>query len=532
MGLAIKNYTSQRLQFLQEKFSQLHLNSNEIQGIRDEITEKSDGMFLYARLVLNFLDNKIFYRGSEVKSSIKELLKELSDFYRKILTQILVHLDSQSTDRIKSIFCWIAFAKRPLKRIEFLSAISFSSGDPDIDHLVPAYILDMCGALIEERRDNTLAFIHMSVKEFLQSSSNSFSVNEGESISEHGKATITCLLSGFDVFVNPYQSDKKNLRVARGLHGFHIYSTEHWIEYILSQATCTSSQNASDMLNLANRLAEKLSNLRNSSMDMRNVPSLIIQDTRLAFLQNPLLRKEVEWTLWTRSLKGLEQTSGISGSHIPSSDCSPQGGISTMLASYEESVKFLLSQNDYPGVSAEEFGSFKSQFRGSIYTCRLASCPRAALGFESDSLRLDHEKTHLPRPQCSFPKCQYPPFVSAQALKTHVKKHHSLQTARTSIRQVSRNPIEITHRNTTTPERALTQLSVRQLCGPLDKADQHSNPNNPFRSNQHNEIRSELRRPDAPLMTNRDLPSPLKPPRPQIDLFDLDGRRVELEEHK
>lgn len=203
-----------------------------------------------------------------------------------------------------------------------------------------------------------------------------------------------------------------------------------------------------------------------------------------------------------------------------------------MLASYEESVKFLLSQNDYPGVSAEEFGSFKSQFRGSIYTCRLASCPRAALGFESDSLRLDHEKTHLPRPQCSFPKCQYPPFVSAQALKTHVKKHHSLQTARTSIRQVSRNPIEITHRNTTTPERALTQLSVRQLCGPLDKADQHSNPNNPFRSNQHNEIRSELRRPDAPLMTNRDLPSPLKPPRPQIDLFDLDGRRVELEEHK
>lgn len=98
--------------------------------------------------------------------------------------------------------------------------------------------------------------------------------------------------------------------MARGLHGFHIYSTEHWIEYILSQATCTSSQNASDMLNLANRLAEKLSNLRNSSMDMRNVPSLIIQDTRLAFLQNPLLRKEVEWTLWTRSLKGLEQTSG------------------------------------------------------------------------------------------------------------------------------------------------------------------------------------------------------------------------------
>ncbi len=28
---------------------------------------------------------------------------------------------------------WIAFAKRPLKKLEFLSAVSFSSGDADVE---------------------------------------------------------------------------------------------------------------------------------------------------------------------------------------------------------------------------------------------------------------------------------------------------------------------------------------------------------------------------------------------------------------
>jgi hypothetical protein len=79
--------------------------------------------------------------------------------------QILVHLNPQSVKRIKSIFSWIAFAKRPLKRMEFLSALTFSEGRPDVNSLVPKYVLDTCGALVEERPDTTLTFIHISVKE-------------------------------------------------------------------------------------------------------------------------------------------------------------------------------------------------------------------------------------------------------------------------------------------------------------------------------------------------------------------------------
>lgn len=85
--------------------------------------------------------------------------------YRKILTQILIHLDPRSVDRIKCILGWIAFAKRPLKKLEFLSAVTFSSGEPEVSHLAPQYVLDICSPLIEERHNTTLSFIHVSVKE-------------------------------------------------------------------------------------------------------------------------------------------------------------------------------------------------------------------------------------------------------------------------------------------------------------------------------------------------------------------------------
>lgn len=111
-------------------------------------------------------------------------------------------------------------------------------------------------------------------------------------------------------------------------------------------------------------------------------------------------------------------------------------GISAMLTSYQEAVKSLLSQSDYPGVSAEELELFKSQFRTSAFTCRLNSCPRATLGFESENLRLEHEMAHVRRFRCTFPGCKYPPFVSAQSLTNHLNKYHNPNPPRKSIRQV------------------------------------------------------------------------------------------------
>ena len=142
-------------------------------------------MFLYARLVLDYISANIFYDGEELKVAINQLPETLAELfvylpsffpscsradhrisYQKLLAQILARLSEQSQDRVRCIFSWVAFAKRPLKKLEFLSALSFTAGNPEISKLVPRYIVeDICSPLIEERRDTTLAFIHVSVKQ-------------------------------------------------------------------------------------------------------------------------------------------------------------------------------------------------------------------------------------------------------------------------------------------------------------------------------------------------------------------------------
>jgi hypothetical protein len=109
-----------------------------------------------------------------------------------------------------------------------------------------------------------------------------------------------------------------------------------------------------------------------------------------------------------------------------------------MLTSYQKSVQNLLNQDSCPGASAEELELFKSHFRTSAFTCRLRQCPRATIGFENDQIRREHEITHAGGFRCTIPGCQYPPYRSAQSLKSHVDRHHSKTPARKSIRRVER----------------------------------------------------------------------------------------------
>ncbi|KAM0344892.1 hypothetical protein ACHAPU_007025 [Fusarium lateritium] len=116
---SIRQYVEQRLGSMNNKLRQLDLGSSEIGEIRDAIVTKADGMFLYARLVMDYLASNVFFSGEEIKDSVKQLPQKLTDF----------------------------------------------AGDPGVSRLVPSFLLETCGTLIEERKDATLAFIHNSVKE-------------------------------------------------------------------------------------------------------------------------------------------------------------------------------------------------------------------------------------------------------------------------------------------------------------------------------------------------------------------------------
>ncbi|ORX96342.1 hypothetical protein BCR34DRAFT_181469 [Clohesyomyces aquaticus] len=439
---AIRRYAALRLRSLRSKFRQVDLAPSEFEETEKVIAKKSDGMFLYARLVLDYLTANIFYSGEEIKSSIYELPPTLADFYHKILTQILVRLDARSVDRIKCMLGWIAFAKRPLKKLELLSAVSFSAGDSDVVRLAPEFMLELCSPLIEERGDAMMQFIHASVKEFLQTPASTIMLSDKILVEAHGVATLTCLISGLEVFSERYEQQKRCVRLVKGLHGFHIYSTEYWIDYLLD-STSESAEGlveSSTLVKLACGLALRLAQMDPSASLGKAIPESTV-DGRLKRLQRyPSLCRVVEAAAEARSLKRLEaellQESDTKLDLQSLSRPAASDGISMMLENYQRAVESLLSQDSYPGVSAEELELFKGQFRHSAFTCRLRSCSRATLGFDSEKLRHEHELAHTRGFRCEIAGCPYPAFGSASSLKAHMNKHHSAAPARRQIRRV------------------------------------------------------------------------------------------------
>jgi hypothetical protein len=80
---------------------------------------------------------------------------------------IITSFDERSSGRLRFLLGCIAFAQRPLKKLEFISAVPFSQGDPTVKHPAPLSILDIIASLVEVRSNTTLGFSHVSVREYL-----------------------------------------------------------------------------------------------------------------------------------------------------------------------------------------------------------------------------------------------------------------------------------------------------------------------------------------------------------------------------
>lgn len=102
-----------------------------------------------------------------------------------------------------------------------------------------------------------LGDIWLTDESFLQSSDTALLVTENESQRRHGLATVRCLLSGQRIFAPLYPDPERELRVLRGLHGFHMYATRFWADYLLAFLEFDQDQFfESDFFALSCRLAE------------------------------------------------------------------------------------------------------------------------------------------------------------------------------------------------------------------------------------------------------------------------------------
>ncbi|KAF3017069.1 hypothetical protein E8E14_006048 [Neopestalotiopsis sp. 37M] len=369
-----------------------------------------------------YIERKIFYSRDEVKKAIDDLPQELTDYYRKILAQIIAPLDGQSVERVRSLFGWLAFTMRPLKRLELLSAITFSSSNHSIPRLVPDFILKVCGPLVEERANATVSFIHSTVKEFLESDSSNLPLNCLEAQMEHGIASVTCLLAGMDLFRGGVSEHEKNLKVVTGLHGFHLYAADYWIDYLMDVISTSSSTTCEvPLYQLAVALAVRGGESENEIIlaDDEKIPQEM--EEKIAKLPDIPLRKLARMALLSRTSKALEHMFFVSN------------GMTSRLG--------VITRTGLVGDEKKsELQRFKNQFLDAAFTCRLGACPFATAGFDTEKARDEHEMAHNRRVACPFPDCRYPPFGSTQAMKKHTERYHSAKAPRKPVYRPRKAP--------------------------------------------------------------------------------------------
>ncbi|RWA04744.1 hypothetical protein EKO27_g10361 [Xylaria grammica] len=416
---AIARYAEQRLKTSRHRFSELHLQDSDLLEIARQIARKADGMFLWARLVLDYLTNNMFYSSQEIREAVDTLPRKLAEFYERVLTQMIAKFDARSVDRLRTIFGWIAFGQRPLRRAEFRSALSYCAGITPVQTLAPSHLFDMCAPLVEEHSDSRLCFIHISLKEYLETAESVVRVNRDRAYLEHAIATTTCLLSGLDVFNPGYSSHDCSMRVIRGLHGFHVFTYEYWIDCVLRVLSQKEpGEHMSQLRSNLSEVSQRVAALRGAlpPKDESINPTL---EPRLELLRPFLPLYEIaKEALLARNQKKLNYVASNNN------EVHKIAELPDVLKNYQTVLQKCLSVREFPGISTEELAQFQRDYSREAFTCRFPSCPRATEGFETDELRVDHEISHASPLKCPIASCQYPAFPTEQALRKHKRNCH------------------------------------------------------------------------------------------------------------
>lgn len=282
-------------------------------------------------------------------------------------------------------------------------------------------------------------------------------IRESDIIADHSIASITCLLSGWEIFSPTYPEFDRRLRTLKGIHSFHVYANEHWLDYIMTLVSRTELSRQHPLLHsLLESLSSKLEDCA-----LGSIVSVVENRSNTASSLGPLrqypgLYFAAESMIQARTPRKAGNAMSDSGKQrmchwictrcpinnalaAPQLNLQPITELQHVLSNYQLTIKSLLAISSFPEIAQEELSAFKRDHRRIAFTCRIPSCSSATIGFDTEELRNQHEATHKPLLKCPKPDCQYPPFISLRALKSHEAKCLEVQP-RTIVRRIRRMP--------------------------------------------------------------------------------------------
>ena len=142
------------------------------EAIRDEVSEKSAGVFLWVVLVVPML-NEALDHGDDLRERLRAIPPTLDELFEDILTR-----DDKNKNELVLCLQWILFARQPLTEPELyfgikagtkLDSVAELDSETTTTEVLQRYILSRSKGLAEVTRTKipTVQFIHESVRDYL-----------------------------------------------------------------------------------------------------------------------------------------------------------------------------------------------------------------------------------------------------------------------------------------------------------------------------------------------------------------------------
>lgn len=139
----------------------------------ERIASRANGMFLWARLMMQYLNCPALSEAERLEAIMDvNLIEGLEELYGRILDRIKNKFRKEK-DVVFKTLRMVAVAVRPLKLAELKIALAIRVGivtttANTISNFDSSWVF-FCGSLLEERENGTICFMHSSVKDFLMS---------------------------------------------------------------------------------------------------------------------------------------------------------------------------------------------------------------------------------------------------------------------------------------------------------------------------------------------------------------------------
>ncbi|KAI1410433.1 hypothetical protein F5Y13DRAFT_167760 [Hypoxylon sp. FL1857] len=392
---------------IEDRFGRLPGNIN----IANIILARAQGMFLFARLLAEYLFSQSSRENLLYELDPSKLPVKLDDAYSRILHRITENKPLDLAQEIWMVLGWIVCAPRPLRWREIQGAVSLDIENQEINH--ERRFLDspkdLFASLIEVQLNDAVELIHGTARDYLIRSEIVAPIKTHFSL-----AFSTMGFLGFpEVDVNRAKEETHD-DILEGRLAFYDYASACWSIHL--QAGLPHQDDPERLIPLIETL-EAFIDLHWSN-DAK--PLTVSKTTHESLVR--LSRSE--------SYNKIAQAVGWSKKQLSKSGQGPSENEALDLRQVTSQLRAVL-ENLQPSLTQDEKERLQRYYGAKWFKCPRVNCFFYHEGFSTSGERDDHIARHERPFMCIVEGCYMATFgcVTESALKTHLSECHGIDLA-------------------------------------------------------------------------------------------------------